>query len=395
MMPMKVSAFASILVIVIASGCGSDENGTTQPPPNGTDSSGWSALDPLGVQGVANLAAVVEYRSHLYVGGEFTRAGESAVTMLARFDGSAWHPVPGPWQPDRGAVAQFRGVKALQVFDDALFVAGAFEGDGDAAVPQWDGTTLAAPPMGPGGVALAFAQHTGGLHVGGYLRHHGGNTPPTCDDFSDRDVLRWGGTGWTHLYRGFRGVDGSTSGLALVSCMASYEGTLVLAGNFTWVYDCTGSPEQIQSHGAGPVAQWDGVEWEWLAGARTVHDVVTYGGELIVAGAFTEIAGVAAQNIARYDGSAWHPLGDGVNDVVCDLQVYNGDLVAAGVLTSAGGVAARRIARWNGTTWRSLGDGVTGEAVTALGIYQGNLIAAGIFTEAGDVEVHNIARWSD
>ncbi len=388
-----VRGIIAVLSVMFLNGCGGDESGMTQPE-NGGDSAGWVATDPLGLQGVANLAAVAEYRGDLYVGGEFTRAGESAVSMLARFDGSTWHPVLGPWRP-AAAVAQFRGVKALQVFDDALFVAGAFTGDGDAAVLRWDGTTATAPSMGPSGVALAFAEHAGALYVGGYLRHHGGNTTPTCEDFSDRDVLRWGGTGWTHLYRGFRGVDGSTSGLAHVSCMTSYTGALVLAGNFTWIYDCMGSPQQIQSHGAGPVAQWDGVDWEWLARVPAVHDLVAYGGNLVLAGAFTEIAGAAAQNIARYDGSAWHPLGDGVNDVAYDLQVYNGHLIVAGAFTVAGGQAAPRIARWNGTAWSSLGDGMTGEAVTALGIYEGDLIAAGIFTEAGDVQVHNIARWSD
>jgi trimeric autotransporter adhesin len=57
----------------------------------------------------------------------------------------------------------------------------------------------------------------------------------------------------------------------------------------------------------------------------------------------------AAGRIARWDGSAWHPMGAGFDQFVASLFVYAGDLIAAGSFTTAGGVAANGVARWDGS----------------------------------------------
>jgi hypothetical protein len=68
---------------------------------------------------------------------------------------------------------------------------------------------------------------------------------------------------------------------------------------------------------------------------------------LVAAGEFTSAGGVAAKYIARWDGTAWSPLGSGMNKSVrAFTTVANGDLVAGGSFTTAGGVAAGCIARW-------------------------------------------------
>ena len=70
-------------------------------------------------------------------------------------------------------------------------------------------------------------------------------------------------------------------------------------------------------------------------------------------------------------------------------------LYAGGWFTIAGGVVTYRIARWNGTAWRPLGSGMN-NTVNALALGpDGSVYAGGYFTAAGDVAASHIARWDD
>jgi hypothetical protein len=54
-----------------------------------------------------------------------------------------------------------------------------------------------------------------------------------------------------------------------------------------------------------------------------------------------------ANNVARWNGNSWSPLGIGTNETVTALAVYNGELYAAGLFDTAGGIPVNKIARWN------------------------------------------------
>jgi hypothetical protein len=97
----------------------------------------------------------------------------------------------------------------------------------------------------------------------------------------------------------------------------------------------------------------------------------------VAGGEFTTAGGVAANRIARWNGSSWSALGSGMNGSVTALTVLpNGDLVAGGSFTSAGGVAANRIARWSGSNWSALGSGMD-SIVTALAMLPTGTLAVG------------------
>ncbi len=70
-----------------------------------------------------------------------------------------------------------------------------------------------------------------------------------------------------------------------------------------------------------------------------------YGG-----GLFTTAGGVAANFIARWNGSSWSPQGSGMNDTVLALSVFDDGggpaLHGGGLFTTAGGAAANRFAKW-------------------------------------------------
>ncbi|MEM8997404.1 MAG: hypothetical protein AAGF23_21650, partial [Acidobacteriota bacterium] len=125
------------------------------------------------------------------------------------------------------------------------------------------------------------------------------------------------------------------------------------------------------------------------------------GAALYVGGDFSTAGGVDADHIARWDGTTWSALGDGVDDTVFALAVYDDGtgpaLYAGGRFRNAGGAAASGVARWDGSTWSPLGGGTSTAQVFALGVYDGGagpaLFVGGDFDDAGGVTVNNIARW--
>jgi hypothetical protein len=168
------------------------------------------------------------------------------------------------------------------------------------------------------------------------------------------------------------------SGLFPVRALAVYNTELIAAGNF-----------------ANP-RRWDGSTWQSMGSGINgqVWALTIYNGELIAGGNFTTADGQTVNRVARWDGSAWQPLGTGIGgnpgsyDVYA-LAVWNGELIAGGFFPTAGGQSANNIARWNGSTWQSLGNGLD-PGVFAIISYNGELIAGGQFFSGG---TNYLARW--
>jgi hypothetical protein len=117
-------------------------------------------------------------------------------------------------------------------------------------------------------------------------------------------------------------------------------------------------------------------------------------GHLYAGGGFDTANGVVVNSIAKWDGSAWSPLGSGMNDYVYALALDgNGHLYAGGDFTTAGGVSANYIAKWDGANWSPLGSGMD-DYINALALDgNGHLYAGGVFTTAGGVSANYIAKW--
>jgi len=111
-------------------------------------------------------------------------------------------------------------------------------------------------------------------------------------------------------------------------------------------------------------------------------------------GDFTSIGGVAADNIAYYNGSAWTGLAASAGTAVYAVaSAPNGLVYVVGDFTAIDGVALNYIAAWNGTSWRPLGTGLS-QAAFALGLDQsGNLYTGGAFTVANGARRWNGSTW--
>lgn len=158
--------------------------------------------------------------------------------------------------------------------------------------------------------------------------------------------------------------------------------------------------------GVSRIAKWDGSAWTALGqgvAGRSVNAIARSGADIYVGGLFTAIGGVTANRIAKWNGTAWSALGTGLNGEVLALAVSGSDLYVGGSFSTAGGVTANNIAKWNGTAWAALGangsSGLSG-SVSALAVRGGDLYAAGQFAKeavigsgGGGVFLNSIAKW--
>jgi hypothetical protein len=205
----------------------------------------------------------------------------------------------------------------------------------------------------------------------------------------------------------FSGEDGGVSGggVAIFDMLTWDDGSgpaIFAAGSFT---EAGGEP-------ANRIAKWDGTAWsplgEGLSGdgviALSVLELAVFddgnGEALYAAGRFSHSGETEVANIAKWTGSAWAPLGPGLNNTVNALIVFDdGDgpaLYAGGAFTTAVGGVANRVAKWDGTSWTNL-EGVA--TIGALAVYDdGNgpaLYAGGNFTSTIDMDgAERIVKWN-
>jgi hypothetical protein len=152
---------------------------------------------------------------------------------------------------------------------------------------------------------------------------------------------------------------------------------------------------------ANRIAKWDGSAWSALgSGISTttfppfpVTALAVSGTNLYAGGNFTAAGGVPAIRIAKWDGNAWSALGSGMNSDIDALAVSGTNLYAGGYFTMAGGVSTTNIAKWDGSTWSALGSGLNG-GVLVMAVNGTDLYAAGSFSTAGGVPANHIAKWN-
>jgi hypothetical protein len=331
------------------------------------DGQAWTAVKEENVEGVEGIVrALARFDDGsgpaLYVGGVFTRAGERSALNVARWTGEQWEPL------GQGLAGP---VVAFAVFDDgsgpALYAGGNFERSGQETVnhiARWDGSAWR--PLEVDGVA--------GMndYVSGMKAFDDGRGPAlfitgsfnTAGEIDANRIVRWDGLAWT-----------------------------LLEGPMGQGLDRTSSGGQ------------DGYTLEIYDDGR--------GEALYVGGQFDLAGGRIVNRVARWDGSDWEPLagpleiGVGDGDINALLAFDDGSgpkLYAGGLFQTAGGIAAGNVARWDGMRWEAMptpaGSGLgthTGSDVWALATFDAGegerLVAGGRFTRSSGSPSDYTALW--
>jgi hypothetical protein len=343
-----------------------------QPQPwlaqwNGSAWSGIGAGVDGGVSALANAA-----NGDLLVGGWFQQAGGQPASGCARWNGTAWLPLGvGPGGASF-AIAEAPNGDVIAAGQFAVF--GTIE-----LVRRWNGSTWSS--LGNGLIQQAIPSQAFALAIAGNGDVCVGGDFLITQPFSSvqyRNVARWNGSTWTSLEGG------------LTFALIDWPGLGLVAGGGGGV------------GGGRGVAVHDGTDWQPLGrGIDAPVRAVAWlrnGGEL-VAGDFVTCGGVAARGIARIQAGVTTALGTGLTagggpaSVRAVLERANGELTAAGRFDAAGGAAANNIARWNGTAWSAFGAGLgnpsLGQGVNALAeLANGDLVAG------GPQQVGLVTRWN-
>ncbi|MBA3647696.1 MAG: T9SS type A sorting domain-containing protein [Chitinophagales bacterium] len=286
----------------------------------------------------------------------------------------------------------------------------------------------------------AFAQHwedvVGGVHgryegeppevssiVSDSIHHllYVGGIFDSAGDVQSRNLAFWNGTRWISSEAQF----GYGAYINIITAMILFHDTLIFAGPYgvgRWIDTTYGAPVTPQLTGVTSLAifhdtlfagknsavyQYTGETWKLIGKFEAnsvspeIHSMAVYNDQLIVGGLFRTIDKVSCNNIASWDGKAWHPLGGGtrwsvssLEGTVYSLASYKGELYAAGSFDTAGDVHCYDIARWNGSKWDSVGPKtICGNTYTMVANDSFLYVGGGLFGVDQYCKILRVGKW--
>ncbi len=335
----------------------------------------------------------------LYVAGDFRGAGPENAHYIARWDGAQWQALDGDLEAR---------VLALAVYDGALYVAGflfSIDGIPTGRIARWDGTWSTVGVESDDGVISAltvFDDGTGeALYATGSFSQIAGVAAERIAKFDGDSWQPLGGTGSAGLAGGF--------GQAMAVYDDGLGPDLYVGGTMT---SAGGVPITT-------VARWDGSVWSDVGtglagGSIEVNALEVLQGELYAGGAFQAVDGVAAAHLARWNGTMWSDVAGGISQqppeqpatsvtALRTVDLGTGpSLYVAGVFDRAGPLSTDNLARWDGSAWHEVGGGLRdrfglgGIPFAVAGHDDGSgvdVYVTGEITEGGDLAAAHIVRW--
>ncbi len=403
----------------------------------------------------------------IYAGGRFIASNEEPMAGIARWNGASWSALPGGLTlanpgADTAATNGKLTVYGLAAKGADIYVGGRFDraaGQEAGNIARWSVTRGTWTTFGNGSTSRVWSLAIDGrrLYASGTFR----NADDLTGMAETEGVAVWLGDGWHGL--GTNGADG-TDGAVL--SVAAADGEIYIAGRFGAAGPSTAAGLALWTVGRqawiplnrrfasgggvnGPVyaialtedflyvggqfssaglvqtkslARWNRQTGAWSAfgggidvdgeqdpdNLPSVRAISVDGINVYVGGRFDIAGGAPAYNIARWNGSQWSGLAEGIganyrNDVydaestVYAIAAADGRIYVGGTFTIAGGTQANRIALYDegSAGWSSVGGGITGSSfstrINALALVGDTLYAAGTFPTAGSVRANNIA----
>lgn len=210
--------------------------------------------------------------------------------------------------------------------------------------------------------------------------HHGKIYASGLGSSTNVSLQVWDGAQWSAQSQFYGSSPVQVTDLAFVG------DTLYAAGTFTNVDGVT----------ASGMAKWDGTNWSSIGFKGAAYSLAVDGSNLYVGGIFTtNLAGLAMKNVARWDGSNWSALGEGLGgtnvSLVYAVAASNGVVYAGGAFANSGATFVTNIARWNGANWVAMDNGLN-SVVFSLALDGANVYAGTSLTSG--VSRWNGANWS-
>ena len=337
-----------------------------------------------GVQG--NVSGMAFDKKHIYVGGSMQSLGQTVADGVAEFDGKRAKALPDGPQQNPFSV----NVTDLQMYQGRLCVAGLFTNvDHHAAggFAVWHGNKWDSTPITKGVVYALAPEAKRGLLLAGRFFLPGFTNPVV--------LARWNGKRtWENLnseiFPGPNAVDIETA----VQVEAMRDDNLVVLLQLSWKSssllptfmlarcDASNNWQNLP----GPDGNTKGIGY---------YNLSQFKGQLVAAGTFTNLTQAALQNIARWDGTAWQPIGGGLEHPVVTVVGNDRVLFAAMEFRGDDGSINFRVMRWDGIKWSRVGSDfprTSGGGMLHLSP-DGELYFSGIFSGTGTTVAPNLIRW--
>jgi len=296
----------------------------------------------------------------LFVGGSFVKVNGINTGGIIFYDGSNANTISN--------VPLIHPITVIDKFQGKIFVGGVW------GLASWNGSTW--DTVSNSGEIWSMFATQNQLYVGGTFENIGGTGLHT--------LAVWDGQSWNEVF-GSQAVLASMSNS--INSICFYQGELYVGGNFS-----SGVDDDFM--------KWNGASWVNVGGGigsgglDHVNDMVIFENELYVAGFFFQASNGPGNNIAKWDGIKWSPLGIGLYPGQgFDLQVFDSNLYVCGQFSSAGGIYAKSIARWDGHNWCGSGSDFD-NVIGAIASFNDSLfIVGGFWTIDGDSFSHFV-KWT-
>ncbi|MBK8040380.1 MAG: hypothetical protein IPK22_25095 [Verrucomicrobiaceae bacterium] len=408
------------------------------------DGSAWSAVGS-GCNGQVN--SLLFHNGLLYAGGAFTSAGGTAANRVAAWNGTTWSSLGIGLAGTVKRLLMFQGALVAGGESGVVSWNGSAWSLLDAPAVSdlaTDGTSLyfvwtssQFPEVyryipGVSSEVIGTLINTFGLSGYPVFASFQGEIYVSKDAFREvhrydettgittrtqvNNLARWNGAEWSPVSKNINNT---------VACMASENGQVVIGGRFT----------TAGGTNARRVALWNGTSWQALGNgldksviAIAKHGADVYAAEIVESFSFPH----ASCRVQHWNGSSWQVLGGVFGDRILALHWHNGSLYAAGSFFYIGEDERVKIARWSGTQWEQVGEGIPllhnpvramvsmgddlyvggygvakwnglawsalpGEVdgdVYSLAVHEGHLLAGGDFTSIDAINFNGLARWN-
>ncbi len=382
---------------------------------NGAD---WAALNDGTDNGVHGpVYAVAIDGSDVYVGGHFNQVRDILANNIARWDGTQWHALGEGVACDLAYPndCSSGSVRAIVVAGNRVYIGGQFNRAGHQAawdIAVWDGSAWSAVGVMAQPQYSDSSTTVNALALKGSLLYAGGDFT-ALSPISAKGIAVWNGQTWSELGGGVARTESYNS--ASVQAIAVVGAKVYVGG----IFDRAG---QLP---VSNIARWDGHAWSDMAGGidcgsggscygsnRPVQAIAVVGSDVYVGGDFSHAGGVLTPSLARWDGSAWWPVGKGgfgnyySTPIISALASNGSSLFVGGTFTSIDGVSANNLVKWDGANWFPLGsgeqNGVRGmsysyspAAVSGIGVTNRDVYVGGSFDSAGGWASVNFGHWHD
>ncbi len=331
--------------------------------------------NPIGYELMNNgVNDLIEYNTKLYAGGSFYSSTNN-LNNIAFWDGTSWNPLLN------GMVG---GINAMEIFNGDLIVAGGFQNisgiPNARKIASWNGNNWNSLGLGVtnGSPLQDLKVFQGELFVAGRFS--------SIDSLPISNIARWDGNAW-------HPVCTLSLGLSQLFALAVFDNELYIGGYF---WSVNGIP-------MSNIAKFDGTNWVSVGGGigGDIFELYadTINNRLYASGNITSLNGgitPCSSNVAYWDGTIWHSVGNGPALNPRALMIFNNELYVGfgSIQVNSSGDSLNCIAKWNGIDWKNAGKGLNCNANAFLP-FDGKLIVGGCFTLAGDSSCQLVAGWSD